>query len=234
MKNNNADNEKNKRDHLLSRIIYYVFFGLTLGVGLCSLVREEAWLTVPLLLQFVFGICVYRLSIPGKMTRSLLIYLLGDTVIMGAIAGLRLAFPEAFVRASSLFLWGLGIQIITFVGLTFIVFAMTIRKNKITRCTVPVRGRVVDYSVYHSRTLSKYSPVFVYKYNDEYFSGYQEIYMDKKLPKLGDEDDILIDPDFPEEIYYPKQAKLEFITKAVIGSLLMVLGLFLTVMLYIA
>ena len=99
---------------------------------------------------------------------------------------------------------------------------------------MPVRGRVVDYSVYHSRTLSKYSPVFVYKYNDEYFSGYQEIYMDKKLPKLGDEDDILIDPDSPEEIYYPKQAKLEFITKAVIGSLLMVLGLFLTVMLYIA
>lgn len=227
MPNNTASLRNNKIPFAAKLIFALILIISAIAIPL-SFVFAEMWILPPLLVMLSVGLYEFGFTDPCDRLKSMIALLISDAIVFGTLTILRIKFPVYFARISSLFLIGIVIQIFTVTGLMFILISTNTLIRQSRKCTVAVKGVVLDYKLSCDKNGETYSPLYEYSYNGTVYQGYQGIYTHELNPPVGGERKIYIDPEYPEDIFDKKPYIESYIFKCVFGTAFIMGGLLAT------
>lgn len=91
-------------------------------------------------------------------------------------------------------------------GICILIVPMLIRKKKLETCTLTVEARCIDmqYRWHHSRkgrAHKVYAPKWEYMVNGQIYTHQETGYSNVGIPNIGDVEEVLVNPDDPNELY---------------------------------
>lgn len=189
--------DKNKKDTLFDVVFSIWFLGSIIGMFYLFGI-EHVYLGLTLFLQLFIGLGVYFCS---KSKIRILIILFGLSL-------LAVIWIDAFgnnilknILTKEVLGSILGTLVFSIGGICMLVIPRNTEKKKLERCTIPVTAECIDLKVTYGDGSNLYSPVWKYYYNGEYHTYCDNFYSNIGIPKIGDNKELLLNPENLNDIY---------------------------------
>ncbi|MGN1457007.1 MAG: DUF3592 domain-containing protein [Acutalibacteraceae bacterium] len=241
---NTYTNTKSNKKHTVANIIIAILVVLLIcsfiGMFVLANIGYGA-LTFAMFGQifFLFGIIgfISNLKSGKKSIVSSLGVLIFSLVGLFMMAGGFLngfAGGQTMMLSMSYFLGGKLIAIVlcsvfVIVGAVLCISANVKRSKQRNNCNVSVMAEIIDVKVKTSRhdghTTRHYAPVYRYYYGGREYIKDSDIYTSQRVI-TGSQTEILINPNDANDIYEPQRMSANAITSTIIGSVFMIMGIF--------
>jgi|GEM_PF-3631847 len=195
-----GNNQQQKKSQNMGTFIAIWILASFVGMFIAFQIAPAVGIIIFGLFFTVIGIFACFFSGPKRQYIALVFVLVG--VIIIAVSLMVLLNVKFVLNALMQAVPYLFLSVFFFIGLGLILVPYINKRRKIKRCTDKSIARVIDLKRRRgSKGGSLYCPVYEYLYNGEMMRTNYSVYRNYAVPKLGEEFEILINPQDPTDTY---------------------------------